>query len=749
MALSSDGKLLATRDDAGIAVFNTATGKKEYELREKESLDAGLSPDGTMLAYTIAVKNSAGTVTEQSMNVVKIAADRILLNTRIPEQQRSLEWSADNRVLASGGGSEIQLSDLVTRKPKLKFSAPSGTEIWNFKLSPLGDVLVAICAGVLNRGDEVVVCWSSASGRERWRLDRSNKWVSTLAFTPDGNSIAVAGPSEISLLSVDNGKTYMRTADVDATYFRSLAFSPDGKRLVASKNGKSIGVWDLPTGRQVAKHQGHSDGVDEIAFNPGGTALFSSSSADGTVRLWNVPRAAELWVKSALARGAIEPMFDVDSRSLLVAGFGNDFVALLDARTGKTLCRYYTQDQHEGGDGESEDAIAALGLSRKRGLVEAISLTVPQRCFVRNRWDLTTGKRVDRKTTKLELDGAGYSFAWTRDLQLHLTSAGSVRRLKDGKELFRVYPSDFPEDLEHESRQALAPDGRTFAALSYVKAPPNSAFPYACAGVRSWEMATGKAAVLIRTTGPPRAIRFSSRGRFVGIIDSRGDFALFDSGTGGRVAEHHDFGAAAESLAFSPNGTSMATGLDNGNILLWSMPPAGDLDRTAGALDKDWEDLGAGDAARGQRAVWSLVRRPRAAVALLSSRLKTAAGVDRVKLRSLVRALDDRAFKVRDRAFRELREMGAAAQPEILELLAAPQTPGTRVALKQLRTELESSLTPDELRSVRAVEVLEAIASPEARSLLQTLASGNPVARQTIEATASLERLVETPAPGR
>ena len=49
------------------------------------------------------------------------------------------------------------------------------------------------------------------------------------------------------------------------------------------------------------------------------------------------------------------------------------------------------------------------------------------------------------------------------------------------------------------------------------------------------------------------------------------------------------------------------------------------------------------------------------------------------------------------------------------------------------------------LRPTRALELLEHLGTPEARRLLQTLASGNPSARLTIDAAAALRRLLREP----
>jgi hypothetical protein len=51
--------------------------------------------------------------------------------------------------------------------------------------------------------------------------------------------------------------------------------------------------------------------------------------------------------------------------------------------------------------------------------------------------------------------------------------------------------------------------------------------------------------------------------------------------------------------------------------------------------------------------------------------------------------------------------------------------------------------SPERLRRVRAIQVLEQIGSPQARSVLETLATGAAAARDTQEAQASLKRLAQ------
>jgi hypothetical protein len=59
----------------------------------------------------------------------------------------------------------------------------------------------------------------------------------------------------------------------------------------------------------------------------------------------------------------------------------------------------------------------------------------------------------------------------------------------------------------------------------------------------------------------------------------------------------------------------------------------------------------------------------------------------------------------------------------------------------RLLEQIGREITPGQLRSLRAVEVLERLGTPEARTALEDLARGTPEARQTREAKASLDRL--------
>jgi len=66
----------------------------------------------------------------------------------------------------------------------------------------------------------------------------------------------------------------------------SVAFSPDGK-TVASSDDQAIYLWGADTGKCLEALDGHGSTVYSVAFNPDGTIL-TSGSHDGVIKLWDI-----------------------------------------------------------------------------------------------------------------------------------------------------------------------------------------------------------------------------------------------------------------------------------------------------------------------------------------------------------------------------------------------------------------------------------------------------------------------------
>jgi hypothetical protein len=157
-------------------------------------------------------------------------------------------------------------------------------------------------------------------------------------------------------------------------------------------------------------------------------------------------------------------------------------------------------------------------------------------------------------------------------------------------------------------------------------------------------------------------------------------------------------------------------------------------------LQAHWDALAGPDAAKAYRAIWTLAAAPEESVAFLKNRLARvgpAKEVDR-----LIADLDSPRFQTREQAMRDLEKLGPDAEAGLRRALdQKPPSLEVRRRLERLLQKLE--LSSGWVRSLRAIQVLEYSATPEARKVLQSLAQGAPGSRLTREANASLARLAK------
>ena len=66
----------------------------------------------------------------------------------------------------------------------------------------------------------------------------------------------------------------------------SVAFSPDGSRIISGSYDNTVRVWDATSGEELRSLAGHTDRVWSVAFSPDGSRIVSGSS-DQTVRVWD------------------------------------------------------------------------------------------------------------------------------------------------------------------------------------------------------------------------------------------------------------------------------------------------------------------------------------------------------------------------------------------------------------------------------------------------------------------------------
>jgi hypothetical protein len=155
-----------------------------------------------------------------------------------------------------------------------------------------------------------------------------------------------------------------------------------------------------------------------------------------------------------------------------------------------------------------------------------------------------------------------------------------------------------------------------------------------------------------------------------------------------------------------------------------------------------WNDLVGDDAGKAFQSMRRLAAGSRQAVPFVREQLKPAVRVDPSKLDRLIAQLDSEDFEERNGATAELARLGDLAVPALQKLANGQPTLEARRRVEQLLLRLTTgSLTAEQVRVVRAIEVLERAATPDARQALDALANGAPGALATRQAQAALGRV--------
>ena len=129
--------------------------------------------------------------------------------------------------------------------------------------------------------------WNTATGEMGRILEGHSDWVTSVAFSPDGSRV-VSGSRENSV-RIWNAITeeIERVLEGHSYGVTSVAFSPDGTRVVSGSEDKSVQIWSAITGELERVLEGHSRPVWSVAFSPDGTCVVSGSE-DASVHIWDL-----------------------------------------------------------------------------------------------------------------------------------------------------------------------------------------------------------------------------------------------------------------------------------------------------------------------------------------------------------------------------------------------------------------------------------------------------------------------------
>ena len=310
----------------------------------------------------------------------------------------------------------------------------------------------------------------------------------------------------------------------------SVAYSPDGDRVVAGDGAGSVRIWDARTGEETAFLTGHAGFVNAVVYRPDGKRI-ASGGDDGTVRIWHAHTGAEMAVLTDHADRVNAVVYSPDGSQIVLGGSQivsdeeRGVVHIWDPRTGKVRVLAVHQGQVNALAYSPDGAFIASGGS------DGLQI-----------WDAHSGDEA------VGVRDAGWvsSMAYSPDGSRIVTVSdeGSVRiwNAHTGREA-----GGLSDDARWVSSVVYSPDGRSIATGSRSEI------------VRIWDSDTGaETAVLTGHRGGANAIAYSPDDTHIVVGSHDGAVRISDVDTDEQIAVLVGGDESLSSVAYSPDGRSIA-----------------------------------------------------------------------------------------------------------------------------------------------------------------------------------------------
>lgn len=574
LALVPGSDLALAGGEAGsLAVWNTATGEQVSSLS---------GYDAVSRVTAVAVNHAGTQAVTGSLDGVVIQWDLTTgseIRRLLPADDadaRSVQINViaftpdDTQVLIGASDGTLTVRDTTTGERVAELIG-HGDSVTKLVINPLdgNQVLTASRDGLIR-------LWDLAQQKVIARMTASSE-VTSLAISPDGDTMAVGYElttetsaiirlfSLLDFIPIGNAATVANAPD-DVSLpnivlqsgghtddVLTLAFSPDGTQLASggSANDTTVLVWDVAGGQVIQTFNGHNREVRAVTFRAPGSRLLSASS-DGTLRLWDTTRAEIVRDFVGHNSPGVIGVYGAGERTML-SGSNDSTLRLWDVATGRTIQEF---------SGHTDRVFAVdLSADGTRAISGGEDATVRV-------WDVETGQAL------LTIDALAGEVEWLSflpgDTQFVVggTAGGlAVWDVATGA-MVRIFDDMAVNGLGVDAF-ALSEDGTRLVTAFSTPDPndPLNRIPV----IYLWDVATGTPLLNFEAaTSAVRQLAISPDNTLIASGGQNGQVVIWDAqGVETRTFDGHD--RAVVGLAFTRDNTSLISAGFDYTIRMWDL----------------------------------------------------------------------------------------------------------------------------------------------------------------------------------
>ncbi|WP_194908954.1 nSTAND1 domain-containing NTPase [Catenulispora rubra] len=427
----------------------------------------------------------------------------------------------------------------------------------NYMLTlPVNQVAISPDGKMLATGshDGTVRLWNVATAQPIGRPLINTNQYTLMAFSPDSQTLAVAGRDGIRVWNVATQQP-MGQLDMPPDLPMSIAFSPDGKILATGNLDGTVGLWNFATRQAITgiltERALTTLGVAAVVFSPDGKTL--ATGDEYGVQLWDI--STKKRIGNPLSALRVRSMaFSPDGRTLATGH--DDGTRLWNVTTGKQIGNLLAAS--------AQGRVINVAFSS-----DGTTLTASDVNDTVQSWNVATQQPIGQPCTFSDANYPGFYTAVYRPGGHTL-----VLGLQDGMAWLcspaAQHPTDLPLTITTvggAASAAFSPDGTTVATGSEDGT------------VRLWDVATQQQIGQTLTIGSDydgvASVAFSRDGRLLVAGSQSGLVRLWDVATQRQIGRDIADGSSAldgvASLAFNPDGRALAIGDNMGRVSLWDV----------------------------------------------------------------------------------------------------------------------------------------------------------------------------------